>query len=422
MSDYKNEIPSFMRRYPSLDEKESSGQEKQQRHQAKKRKHSQPMKTNVSLKKTYPTRRRKRGKKRKVKRFVRGMILYAAIFLIILWVILLFFWAYLNAYEKSRPTYAVQKYCNDFDLAYLEEKAGSFLDSLNSPFQNREEASLQLSQEIVGHITYKKSTTESLDNTVVYILSVEENELGKVTFTKPEDPSFGFSAYELTSESLDFSWTAKTYSISVPEGWTVLLAGVTLDESYITSTTSEYKILEEFYADSSSFGLPTLITYSIPNVVGDLDFTVTNPSGVSYESKDLQEEMFYENISSDETQQLETFTNTFLPLYVQCLSNANHNATQNFYNIDAYLVTGGNLETRLYEAISGQYWANSNGDNIQNITFNSCKKIGDNFYLVDVTYVIDTIGTEGTVQSTSNNKILIQGTENGYFALDISSY
>lgn len=363
---------------------------------------------------------RKRKKRRKIRRSVDRMIRYAIVFFIIYGILMAFFYRYLYDYEHSRSAYAVKAYTESFDEDYLAEVSVDFRTTLDTKLQSKEDSLEKMAQIILPSLSYSKDLSSESDDAVTYKLKAENQVFGSVTFTK-ENHVLSYDRYVVSQESFDFSWLAEEKTVSLPDGWTIYVDENPLSDSYITGTDGMYTLLESFYGDGNPYGLPVLKTYKISRVI-DPAIVCMDPAGNSYDPDELDESLFLSEADETTETDVESFISAFLPFYVQCLSNANHNAEGNYLAIQPYILSGGNLDNRLYEAIAGQYWANSDGDTILSTTYHSVKDTGNGYLLVDVTYELETIGLQGAVQSESNNRILVQNTGDGFQVVDLESY
>ena len=120
--------------------------------------------------------------------------------------------------------------------------------------------------------------------------------------------------------------------------------------------------------------------------------------------------------------QIKTLSDNFIRAYVWFMSNTNHDAYGNYAEAMQYIVPGSELDSRLYQTIAGQYYAHSKGDDILSITLNSAMNLGGGNYFADLTFVVDTTGHKGVLQTTNNLKLIISRTDDGLKAADIASY
>lgn len=363
--------------------------------------------------------RKKRGS---TTRFVLGMILYALFFTVLVSVGLRLFWTYIDAYEKSRPNTAMEEYIHSFDDDHIRAISADFIASLDPGIQNKDESEAVVAQIMSDELYYARKGKESSEYKTVYVVSNEDRELGRVVLTKEPNPRFGFSPWHVAEESYDFSWLVGSDEITVPEDWTVYVGDLQLGADYVIEDRIPFDTLEEFYGDAE-YDLPYLVTYGIDDYVGSAPFTVYNSAGEQIEvSRDWDEDYFLDTCTSEEKEAAAAFLEDFLPYYIQCLSNSNHNASTNYSRIQPYLVKGSDIDSRLYGAIAGQYYAHSRGDEIQSLTVNQTIDLGNGYYLIDFTYELDTLGQNGHVQTTNNAKVILLQTTGGLKAARIISY
>lgn len=365
---------------------------------------------------------RRKKKRSSGSSFALGLILYALVFAVIGAVGLRFLWSTMEKYENSRPNKTMDEYILSFDEEHIKSISADFVATLDHNVQPEEESCARIIQAMDGKLTYAKKSAESSDNKTVYVLSLDGRKLGTVVLTKQDDPSFGFSPWVVSEEELDFSWLLSSGEITVPDTWTVSCGGYTLDKSYISGEKTPYAMLEEFYGDG--FDLPYMVTYRVENFVGDIHFDLTDRDGQPVELSEGEdvEALFTDNCSSQEKAEIKELADNFVAAYVQFMSNTNSNAWGNYYNAMEYIVSGSELDTRLNQAIEGQGYASSSGDSIVSITLNSAMNLGGGNYFADVTYVVDTTGNKGVVQTTSNIKLIVSRTDSGLKAAAIASY
>lgn len=354
-------------------------------------------------------------------RFVLGMIVYALVFVLIAAVGMRFLWSYLAEFEKSRPNNTMDEYIRSFDNEHIKKVSESFVGTLNHDIQPEEDSYAYITQAMSGKLTYAKKSAECTEDRTVYILMLDGQKLGKVVLEKQDDPVLGFAPWYVAEEELDFSWLLSTNEITVPYNWTVSCAGYTLNEDYRQEGTKEYKLLEEFYG--KEFELPYMVTYGIDSFVGDVQFVVENARGEEVVlDGENDEAQFTDNCTEKEKQEIKQVVDEFLLYYVAFLSNSNHSAWYNYTNLKPYMVENSSLDSAMLQTISGLFYASSRGDNIVSVTMNDCMDLGNGNYLVAVTYVVDTEGSQGIVQTTLNLKIIFSRTEDGLKAADLAQY
>ncbi len=365
-------------------------------------------------------------KPRKRKRkdpFLRFMGCYAICFLLVTCIIMSFLWIYLAHYERSQDAALVHNRIAEISKRSLKKQTKELIAGLDHTYQSKDEALDALYDLIHTDSSYSKNAEASSDDVVVYDLKANENVFGTITLQKKNKKDmFGFDSWSIVEESYDYSALVGEDVIQVPSGWTIEANHEIVSENYISNYEQRYSMLSAFYGDWNEMGLPYLIEYRIGNIIGHLNFTIQDPSGNIFKKEDLDEKHFLPTCEEGTRANIESFMNSFMPYYIQCLSNANHDAASNFIAISPMLTPNGNLYIRLYNAIEGQAWANSNGDQILDLIYNDCLSLGNGCYLVDFTYTLETIGLQGAVQSSFNARVLLQEYDGSYLAADIESY
>lgn len=346
------------------------------------------------------------------KRFVKGMVIYAIVFLLIAAAGLSVFWKFIDAYEQSRPINSVKAYVAQVTAEDMYEGSQALLDQIDSNIQSREEACQLIQDSVTQELSYAKKSGESSDDCQVYVLRSGKQVIGEFSITAGEKDRFGFRSWTVSEESFDFSHLlSDAVSITVPSDFSVSLNGCKLDDSYITESGIPYDALEAFYDD---YTLPTMVTYTADSFLGNLSFQVLDRNGQPVEITDeTDRNTLLPACSEQEIARLKPFVEGFLDKYVTFSSSANDAVTMNFMQLKKYLVPNGELLQRLSTALDGLQWAQSKGDFIQNITLNQYVSLEEQRYLCDVTYIVATMGNKGTVETTNNLKLIILDTDSG---------
>lgn len=353
--------------------------------------------------------------------FVKGMLIYAAVFLVILAVGLGVFWKYIAAYEASRPYNTIEAYMAQLTGEYVCAHSEELLNSLDGNLQSREEAQTLICQKIDSGVTYAKKTSECSDTQIVYVLRCGSNVIGSVTMTPAQESSFGFYNWQVTQESFDLSCLLGSgIQVTVPSDFTVSVNGYTLDETYITNDQVHYSVLEEFYDE---YDLPMMVTYETPAVLGTSEMVVTDENGQQIDlAEQTDRNVFLHNCTDTECAELETFCGEFVTRYVAFTGGSNGSEEYNYHNLMKYVVADSELANRMFQALDGLTYAQSHGDKIAGITINHEVNLGNGRYLCDITYLVDTTGWEGVVQTTNNIQIIVVRTEDGLLVEALTSY
>ena len=342
---------------------------------------------------------------KKNRRFLLGMVIYALVFLLVtaggLWV----FWQFLDAYELSRPGTCVDAYLESLTTGHIREVCKPFLASLDGNIQNEDQAFAVIQEALAEPITAAKSS-KSTSHRMVYILRSGENKIGSLAIVPGEPGDFGFAPWQQEMEEFDFSWLRSgDISITVPSEFTVSLNANPLDEGYITQRDIPYPALQEFHGELE---MPTMVTYTAGNFLGELDFTVADPEGNPVRIlADTDMNQFLPVPSQEDTARVARLAEDFLHRYTVFCSNANAEQEDNFGWLNQLLVPGSGLSLRLSTAIDGLQYAQSISDRIQSTQINGIYQISGDRFLCDLTYQLLTYGQKGPVETVNSLKLVL---------------
>ncbi len=352
------------------------------------------------------------------------MVLYAAAFLVGTKYFLEWLWGCMEAYEATRPKGTMAAYMEQLTKEHICDVALENITGVDENIQSREEMREYMLSSLDGQLSYAKKSRESTETKQVFVLRCGGKVIGSYTMTSGTADPYGFTPWEVTEESFDLSYLIGTEgSVTAPAGYPVYANGVLLDERYVTGTeTVPYDVFEEFYDD---YDLPSFekVTYTVGPVLGELTLSVTDPEGNPYtldETVDIN--AFVDNCTEEEVIALDAFVADYLDRYVVFSGSANDAAYYNYTKLIELVVEDSKLAQRMYDAIEGLQFAQSKSDTIQSIDMHHCVNMGEGKYLCDITYLVDTWGHEGIVQTTNNVKLLVVQTDSGLKAETMISY
>ena len=354
------------------------------------------------------------AKKKKTKKrsfFGWGMLIYAVVFLGLTAFGLKELWAFMEAYEASRPMNVLNAYMDTVTDEYVCDQVQDLIDSVDHNIQSEEACRDYIMQQLSGGISYARKTKECTETRQVYVLRSGGKVIGQFAMEVKSEDGYGFTMWEQTEESFDLSYLiGSKVSVAAPDSYTVSVNGVALDNSYIVGDPVHYEPLEDFYDD---YELPTIVTYEAGPFLGEYEMVVTNPQGeVVTEAPDPA--VLEDNCSEEEITELKDFIDKFLKVYVDYMGSSNDQADYNYSVLIKHIVKDSEFAERMYGALYGQRATQSRGDKITEITNNFYFRVDEGFYLCDVTYLVETIGKQGAVTTTNEVRILIVE-ENGKF-------
>lgn len=349
------------------------------------------------------------------RKFIVGLLIYLVVFLAIMAVGLGVFWKFIEAYELSRPKNTLKAYVEQLTAEQMADESDELYASIDSNVQSREQFDQVIRYSVTEKITYAKKSSESSENRQVFVLRSGKTPIGQLAIEAGDEEVFGFRIWEVTEASFDFSYLmGEGVSVTVPSDYQVCINGNELDESYITASNIEYTALDGFYGD---YELPTMVTYSADNFLGEAVLEVAdqngNPVEITFET-DMN--ALLPTCTAQEATDIEAFVNEFVDLWVKFSGSTKGNAVYNYYQVKKILSSDGVLSERLRSAIDGLAFGQTNGAKIQDVIINRIVPLGDGTHMCDFTYLVSTVGKKGAVDTSSNMKIIIV-TEDGAYRL-----
>lgn len=356
-------------------------------------------------------------------KFIAGILIYLVVFLVILAIGLGFFWKFIEAYELSRPKNTLKAYVEQLTPEQISHGNGTdtLYASVDSGIQSRDDFNQVIQQAITEKISYAKKSAESTQDRQVYVLRSGKTPIGQFAIEAGDEETFGFRIWEVTDASFDFSYLmGEPVSITVPTEYQVCFNGYLLDESYITQKDIAYTALEDFYDD---YQLPTMVTYTADNYLGEASLEVLDQEGNPVEiTPETDMNDFLPSCTDQEAADIEAFANEFVTLWVKFSASTKGNAVYNYYQIKKILSADGALSELLRSAIDGLAYGQTNGAKIEDVIINRIVPLGDGTHMCDLTYLVSTIGKKGTVETSSNMKIIIVTESSGYKLKSMERY
>lgn len=353
----------------------------------------------------------KRKKNNKGMGFTLFLVIYAVLFLALTVFGLKWFWGCMEAYEASRPYVAIDSYMAKVDKAYILEQNSQLLTAVDPTIQSEEECRQIILDSLEGEISYARKASACTEDRQVFVVRCGKQVVGTFAIETTAADQYGFKPWTFREESYDLSHLmgSETVTVSAPEGYPVYVNGVLLDESYITESTSmEFSAYGDFY---KKYDLPMFVvnTYEVGPFLGEtIQPEVYDPAGMPF----VYDETFDPNVLLPQLdtaleQELDAFVADFLEAYVVFAGCANDARYSNYHELMKYVVPESNLAQRMLDALDGYLYAQSKGDKVAGITIHHLLPLEEGKYLCDVTYLVDTIGNEGVVQTTTKCRITI---------------
>ena len=347
--------------------------------------------------------------KKRASRLATGMWIYAAVFLALTAIGLGWFWGYMEAYESSRPLTAMNAFMAALDQNAIPDHAREIYSEVDPELQTWEEFRGQVADSLTGELSFARNVKKCTEQQNVYTLLWGKQAVGEVILTAGEADKYGFNPWEITGTAYDFSYLRKefqTVTVTVPEGYTVLVNGKTLGSSHIQEKDIPFDLLKDYY---DSYDLPGMVTYESGAVLGEPEVTFQNDRGETITQEQATDQAAYLNsCTASEITKLDDIVKKFVKSYVDFSSRNGGDSYDNYDAMERYMVPDGELAKRMYEAIAGLSWVSDRGAKINSLTINHRIPLSDGRYLCDVTYVVDTKNFSGQIQTTSHVQLIVR--------------
>ena len=361
-----------------------------------------------------------RRKKSKWLGFFLGMVIYALVVVLAACIGMKYLWSFADEYEKARPSYKINDYVSSLDEKHVRKISVSFVSSLDQNIQNEEQAFSEIWRLFVGGVHYRQLSSDDKGGSIDYQIYNNEHVLGRVTLRKNGE-GLAEKTWSVGEEEYDFSFLKTSERFIVPNHWVVYCGNRRLGVEYIIDPRVEYSFLHEFY--DREFPMPYLAEYEISNYIGDPMIRFFDADGVEQQRFTLTDGRDQiQRVTGASRTSIVSFTENFVPLYVNCLSNVSKSAGMNYQHIRPYLVPNGDLDERLKAAFGGQVFAQSNGTDISEVQINDVFNLGNEYFIVDLSYSVDTYSAKGMSSSDTNMYLVIYRDEETLLALTVSYY
>lgn len=363
------------------------------------------------------------ARKKRKGAFVLGMVIYAIVFLGITAAGLSIFWDFIDSYERSRPKNTIDQYLENLTVEAMVSNCEDLFDQVDVNLQPKEDSIEVIRESLDGKITYARKSSVCTETSQTYVLRCGGKVIGEAVIKASKPTRFGFTLWAVREERFDFSHLMCTQqSITVPDSYSVTANGVTLGDEYVTESGIPFAPFEEFYDDYEN--LPTMVTYTAGNLLGELKLEVLDASGnLVADWAETDPETVLDNCPAEVSAQLESFVKEFLFSYVEFCGSSNQAEGRNYRNlVNNFLIEGSDLANRLYTALDGLAFAQSYGDVLDEVVIHRMSRIDETHYFCDATYLVSTYGKAGKVQTTNNLKVMLVETANGLRVESMTRY
>lgn len=239
-----------------------------------------------------------RKTKKQKKKFIKGLAIYSACFIVVILIGLALFWQYMKSYELSRPENFMNEFVKTVDdntirtmMTENEKIEASEFEDINTIYEQLYFSNLNNEQ-----YKYRKMPGQYTDTSPVYIIYTDSADLCKVVLTSKGDNTakFGFNLWQADTFSvLDsvLNPKQKTLSITVPKLADVYVNDIEVSDSYVTDSSVAYSGYEDVLQPFDE--RPTGKRYEIPGIYLEADILVKDYKGITLELNRAGNEYVY---------------------------------------------------------------------------------------------------------------------------------
>lgn len=355
------------------------------------------------------------------RRFGLGLLIYALAFLLLLGIGFIFFWNFMDAYEQSRPQHPLNAYMEQLTADYILDKSDAAAAQIDSRLQSKQQCLSYLESTIADDLKCIKKIKACTDSKLVYSIFCGPKIIGTIDLERQGEARFGFAPWVITGDTFDISCLLQEgTSVTVPSDFRVYAGEQLLDEAFLTEVDIPYPDVKEFYGAHT---LPTMVTYSVGAVLGELPLRITDALGNEVtleENTDMNR--YLDNCPADIKSQLDSAIDGFIRAYVDFTSCTGGDTYANYNKLTRHMVSGGELAQRMRSAIDGLYWVSDRHASLDHIDVHHYVRTGEGKYICTLTYVVNTTTFSGSTQTTTNVKLVFVETANGLRAEGMLNY
>ena len=389
------------------------------------------------------------AKTKKRKRSGAGTALYVTI--LILWILALTagclyilkqLWDYASVYDDTQPEPILDAYVASLRENLWNDDIAKEVAAMPHQVQSDEEVANLVKQMLTeGEIRALLDQSKTRGDMQTYALICgEDNIFGEVVLT--QDTSRNLVAnvnvpqqvigvlakigvaiqpelypWKVSEEHFDFSGLYSSVSVTVPENYRVSLNGVYLSDEYIVERDIHYDVLEQYYWRYDN--LPTKVTYKFDHIMGHIEPVIYDDLGnitVIDETKD--DSQFLPQVDPETRAALEGFLDQFVDAYLH-YSAGTMDPYAAYNQVVPFIERGSELDEKLKQALDiGDYRHNSNYQ-YQGSQVTNAVRLGDNFYVVELTANATVWQPAGYMDVTRNFRIIVDASSGTMIAATI---
>lgn len=208
--------------------------------------------------------------------FLRALIIYCLVLIVIIGAGLFVLNRFLTSYEASRPDNAMEEFMAEKDRSFWMDGLQALVDAGFNEFTIDDAALSDFGIDENAEITWRSMPSDSAQQQ--FIVRLGSSRICTVSLVPSEDIGFGLKNWRISG--WDFSMPkGNDISISVPEGSSIHINGVKVSDSYISGS-AEMEVSLEHSFDIA----PAANIYVIENMMGPAEIRAFNKYGKEMEA------------------------------------------------------------------------------------------------------------------------------------------
>ena len=319
-------------------------------------------------------------------------------------------WEYAVEYEQSRPENVMDEYIANLSENLWDESIAQTIAAMPHEMQSDEDCAQIVQEMLRNQISYARAGSEE-SLTQVYNLRCNGSPFGKVTLkedeSKADQVKYGMLPWLVYKEEFDFTGLYSSVEVTAPASYTVQLNGNTLGPEYIIVSGIHMDVLEGYYDKYPN--LPTKVTYRFDNIIGELLPVILDEDGNEFTIDPSRDDsQFIKGVDDGRLARFQEFAPKFIERYEKYISGIYKNEIQYGYQkLLPYIKSDSDISNRLWLMQDGLSWAHNSYLTINSVVLNGAISLGEDTYILDVSYDFNVGTTRGDEQYVENAKLIV---------------
>lgn len=199
--------------------------------------------------------------------FKKGLLIYAVVALVLIFIGLFVFWGFISDYEDSMPIHGMDEVVDKFEANNIDDYLVDAIEGAYNEFETESDVNKMILDEYKKFINGKEisfvKAKEYTDKAPQYIVSAGDTKVARVSLSAKTKNDSDFDVW--TFDSINISEylvniiETKDYTVTVPEGTVVTVNGKEISDTYLVKS-EDIKELEEA---GKYVTVPKMNTYEI---------------------------------------------------------------------------------------------------------------------------------------------------------------